>query len=111
MYVFSDEYITAHPTILRAFVTAIKEAAAFAREAPAEAKQIVSEATGLNADLLAVPVYPKDNCIEMEAAVEWLNVLQDGGVISRGSVHSIDWVTNDHNAVGCGLPRWTGGMQ
>jgi ABC-type nitrate/sulfonate/bicarbonate transport system substrate-binding protein len=70
-YDFTDSYIAAHPQVVRDFVAAIRQTTVFIAAHPAEARQIISKATGIAAKLLVVPKFPAGDCINATAAAQW----------------------------------------
>jgi len=97
-YDFTDTFIDEHPDVVRAFVASIKEAADYVKANPDASKEIIAEVTQIPADLLVVPNYPPGNCIDPEAADEWVSTLETIGDVPEGAVAPGSWYTNEFNA-------------
>ena len=96
-YTFTTEYTEKNPDIVRAFVAAMKDAMAFVDKNPEAAKKIIAKRTGLPENLLLIPKFAKNGCVDAGAAATWIKVLTDLGAIKAGSVKPAGWFSNRFN--------------
>ena len=97
-YVFSDDYIKANPAVVRAYVAALREAAAMVEKDPARTTAIISKRMGVAPDMLLVPTFAKGGCIDMKAASDWTALMVKYNAIKPGSVEGASWATNALNS-------------
>jgi ABC-type nitrate/sulfonate/bicarbonate transport system substrate-binding protein len=96
-YVFADDYIKAHPDVVRAYVAAMKDAMRYIEANPEDAKAIVSQQTKIAPDLLFVPTFAPKGCFDQTAAAGWVKLLEKYKMIPEGSVQPTSWITNQFN--------------
>jgi ABC-type nitrate/sulfonate/bicarbonate transport system substrate-binding protein len=97
-YVFTNDYIAAHPAIVKAFIAAVKEAAVWVEAHPDETLKIISDHYKLPRENLALPSWPKGLCIDTAAAEEWASALQRVGQVKKDALPPTSvWLTNKFN--------------
>jgi hypothetical protein len=100
VYAFTDEYISKHPNIVRAFVAAMKEASIWVRANPRKAKDIISDEFGIDPANMIVPNYAPGTCIPRQPLAKWVRILQNYNFVARGRLKLADIYTNRFNP-GC----------
>jgi ABC-type nitrate/sulfonate/bicarbonate transport system substrate-binding protein len=100
-YVFRNDYIQAHPDVVRAYVAALKDAANFVKTDPIGAKQIISTVTGVAPQYIPIPYYPAGLCLDLSASAAYPPIMVQLGLIKDGLITSgSQWLTNKFNP-GC----------
>jgi NitT/TauT family transport system substrate-binding protein len=98
-YIFAQKFIDEHPDVVRAYIAAIKDAAAYVKSDPEGAKEIIAKVTGAKPENIPVPYYPDNLCIDQSSAESWVTKLQAVGTVPEGVVSSpSDWTTNQYNS-------------
>ena len=97
-HVFTNDYIAKRPDVVKAYIAALKETALWVQAHPEETLKIIADRYKLPRENLALPAWPKNLCIDIAAAEEWVAGLQQVGQVKKGALPpSSEWMTNKFN--------------
>jgi ABC-type nitrate/sulfonate/bicarbonate transport system substrate-binding protein len=101
-WVMRDDYIEAHPDVVRRFVASLSEAFVWANAHPDEARQIVNRRNGIPEAFQkfqgAWRNAPVDARVDDESIRKWIAILEEFGQIAPGSIKPEDVFTNAYNS-------------
>jgi ABC-type nitrate/sulfonate/bicarbonate transport system substrate-binding protein len=97
-YVFTNDYISQHPDIIRAWVAAMKDASAYVKAHPQDSANIISNVFGIPANLIIPQNQPPGNCVNPSAVAAWVQLMKNYNAIPT-SVNYKTLFTNQFNPV------------
>jgi ABC-type nitrate/sulfonate/bicarbonate transport system substrate-binding protein len=97
-YVFRQDYAQQHPDVVCAYVAALRDAAKFVAANKIQAKQVISTVTAVEPRYIPIPSYPKNLCLDLNAATAYPPLMVKLGLIKEGLISSSSqWLSNKYN--------------
>ncbi|HVZ31082.1 MAG TPA: ABC transporter substrate-binding protein [Polyangiaceae bacterium] len=100
-WVMRDDYIEAHPDVVRRFIVSLTDAYQWGNQHPAEAREIISRRNGVpEAFRKYQGVWrgaPPTALVDGESIRKWIAILEEFEQIKRGSIKPEDVFTNAYN--------------
>jgi ABC-type nitrate/sulfonate/bicarbonate transport system substrate-binding protein len=97
VYFFTEDFMRSKPSVVKQFVTAMKDAAKFVETNRDQSKKVIARATNLNLDNVLIPKYPKGLCLSKDASNKWGQVMLSLGALKSSSTIGADGITNQFN--------------
>jgi ABC-type nitrate/sulfonate/bicarbonate transport system substrate-binding protein len=95
-----EDYIAAHPDVVRRFITGLTKAARWGNAHPEEAQAILNRVNELPPQLFKYTKWrPASDTllVDPDSIKKWTAILEDFGQIDKGSIRPEDVFTNDYN--------------